>query len=113
MQDLQTAYDEYTANKDEQGARLQRAEEKAKDLEASIAAADFKVTKAEAALIEKEKEKQSVQSELDDLLMVFGDMEDKVGKYKERLQKLGETVSDGEEDEEGEEGDEDEDDGVD
>ncbi|CZR52065.1 related to transport protein USO1 [Phialocephala subalpina] len=107
VQDLQTAHDEYTANKAEQAARLQRAEEKAKDLEASIAAADFKVTKVEVSLAEKEQEKQSVQGELDDLLMVFGDLEDKVKEYKERLQALGESVSDGEEDDEVE-GEEDE-----
>jgi hypothetical protein len=31
-----------------------------------------------------EEEKQSVQNELDDLLMVFGDLEEKVAKYKVR-----------------------------
>ena len=36
------------------------------------------------------------QSELDDLLMVFGDLEDKTQKYKDRLKQLGEIVSDGE-----------------
>lgn len=30
--------------------------------------------------------------------MVFGDMEDKVKQYRDRLKALGETVSDGEED---------------
>jgi hypothetical protein len=44
-----------------------------------------------------EREKQTVQSELDDLLMVFGDLEDKVSKYKERLNALGESISDDEE----------------
>ncbi len=110
MQDLQTAHDEYLANKTEQAARLQRAEEKAKDLETSLTAADLKASKAETLLLEKDQEKQSVQGELDDLLMVFGDLEDKVKQYKERLQALGESVSDGEEDDEGEE---DEDEGVD
>jgi hypothetical protein len=49
-------------------------------------------------LAEKEKEKAAVQGELDDLLMVFGDLEDKVAKYKERLKGLGESVSDDEDD---------------
>lgn len=80
---------------------MQRAEEKAKDLEASITAANLKVAKVEASLAEKEQEKHSVQGELDDLLMVFGDLEDKVKEYKERLQTLGESVSDGEEDDGG------------
>lgn len=29
-----------------------------------------------------EDEKQTIQTELDDLLMVFGDLEEKVAKYK-------------------------------
>lgn len=100
MQDLQTAHEEYTTSKTDLSARLQRAEEKSKDLETRINAADLKVEKAESSLLEKEQEKQSVQGELDDLLMVFGDLEDKVKQYKERLQTLGESVSDGEEDDE-------------
>ena len=36
----------------------------------------------ERALAEKDSAKDAVQSELDDLLMVFGDLEDKVSKYK-------------------------------
>jgi septal ring factor EnvC (AmiA/AmiB activator) len=94
----------------EQGARLQRAEEKARDFEARSQAASKTAGKAESSLADKEKEKQTVQSELDDLLMVFGDLEDKVAKYKERLKALGESVSDGEDEEEEEE---EEDDGVD
>ena len=54
-------------------------------------------------------EKKAIQSELDDLLMVFGDLEEKSEKYKERLRALGESVSDGE-DEDNDETAEDEDD---
>ncbi|TVY85418.1 Intracellular protein transport protein USO1 [Lachnellula suecica] len=103
LQDLQTAHDEYTATKTEQSARLQRAEEKANEAEDRSQIATEKATKAESALAEKEKERADVQTELDDLLMVFGDLEDKVNKYKERLKGLGESVSDGEDDEEEEE----------
>lgn len=92
---------------------MRRAEEKARDLEARINTADLKVVKAEALLVEREQEKQSVQSELDDLLMVFGDLEDKVKQYKKRLQALGENVSDGEEEDDGEDEDGDEEDDVD
>ena len=35
-------------------------------------------------LKEKAKEKDATQTELDDLLMVFGDLEEKVEKYKVR-----------------------------
>ncbi len=86
----------------EQAARLQRAEEKAIDFERRSAAASAKAAKADSSLAEKEKEKQAVQSELDDLLMVFGDLEDKVTKYKQRLKALGENISDEEEEDEDE-----------
>ncbi|KAG9237074.1 p115 like vesicle tethering protein [Amylocarpus encephaloides] len=98
LQDLQTAHDEYTANKTEQAARLQRAEEKAKEAEDRSEKNNTRATKAESALSEKETEKQAVQSELDDLLLVFSDLEDKVTKYKNRLKALGENVSDREDD---------------
>jgi hypothetical protein len=42
--------------------------------------------------------------------MVFGDLEDKVTKYKNRLKDAGGNVTDEEEEEEGEDDDEDEDD---
>ncbi|RFU76120.1 intracellular transport [Trichoderma arundinaceum] len=56
-------------------------------------------TKTELALADKDKAKDAVQSELDDLLMVFGDLEEKLEKYKTRLRELGQVVSDGEDDE--------------
>jgi len=51
-----------------------------------------------------------VQGELDDLLMVFGDLEERCESYKEQLKALGENVSDAEDDEleEGEEQEEEE-----
>lgn len=36
----------------------------------------------ERALTEIDSSRDAVQSELDDLLMVFGDLEEKVSKYK-------------------------------
>lgn len=57
-------------------------------------------------MADKERERQAVQGELDDLLMVFEDLEEKAAGYKERLKELGGSVSDGEEEEE--EGEEDE-----
>ena len=40
--------------------------------------------------------------------MVFGDLEDKVRKYKGRLKELGENVSDGEDEEDDDDDEEDE-----
>lgn len=64
-----------------------------------------------AAKKEAEKEKddaKKARTELEDMLMVMSDIETKRDAYKERLQKLGEQVTD-EEDEGDEDGDEDED----
>ena len=103
---MKTANDEYTTNQKEQIARLERAEEKVREYQSNSEVASKRLKEAEEASINKEKEKQAVQGELDDLLMVFGDLEDKVTKYKDRLKELGENVSDGEDGEE-EEGDDD------
>jgi len=101
VQDLQTAHEEYTTNKKQQAARVQRAEEKAKEFEVRSDTANQRAKKAEESLAAKETERQAAKSELDDLLMVFGDLEEKSIKYKERLKALGEDVSDGEEADEG------------
>lgn len=37
---------------------------------------------AEASLSEKEEQRAAAQTELDDMLMVFGDVEEKAEKYK-------------------------------
>ena len=87
----------------EKDARLKRAEEKAKESEERASTAHGRIAKAEAALQEKETARHAAQSELDDLLMVFGDLEDKVAKYKERLKALGENVSDDEDEDDDEE----------
>lgn len=78
-----------------------------------VDAAHAKAEKAEKTVNEKEEEKQAVQTELDDLLMVFGDLEEKVSRYREKLKAAGETVTDAEDDEDDddqEDEDEDEDD---
>lgn len=74
-QDLQTAHEEYSSNRKALEARLARAEERASEAEARAA-------KAEESAKEKEDARASVQTELDDLLMVLGDMEEKRGKDK-------------------------------
>ncbi|KJK86957.1 hypothetical protein H633G_09202 [Metarhizium anisopliae BRIP 53284] len=59
-----------------------------------------KVERVEKTLSEESDAKRTAQTELDDLLIVFGDLEEKVARYKTRLRKLGEDVSEGEDDEE-------------
>ncbi|CAD0040642.1 unnamed protein product [Aureobasidium pullulans] len=59
--------------------------------------------------VEKEKEEATkARTELEDMLMVLADLEDKAKGYRERLRKAGEEVSD-EEDEDDDDDDEDED----
>ena len=78
-----------------------RAERHVQDMEARL----------EKALAELEQEKagrKDVQTELDDLLIVFGDLQAQRSADKKRLKELGEEVSDDED-----EGEEDEEDDVD
>jgi len=95
------------------------------------------MSQLEGQLKNNEADKQSVQSELDDLLMVYSDLEEKAKQYKvgfsagsgfgflcrrfpltimlnkqDRLRSLGETVSDGEDEDGDGDDDRDEDDGV-
>lgn len=62
----------------------------------------------EEKITARENEKESIQGELDDMLMVYADTEEKLNKYKERLKAKGESISDDEE-EEGDDEDDDED----
>ena len=77
VEDLQTAHEEYSSNTNALESRLERAEEKASDAEA-------RMQSALSALDEKEKARCSLQAELDDLLMVLGDLEEKRTRDKVR-----------------------------
>ncbi|KAF7890922.1 uncharacterized protein EAF01_010731 [Botrytis porri] len=83
-------------------SKLAKTEADLQGKETARQAVQNKVAKVEADLQDKETARQAAQSELDDLLMVFGDMEEKVTKYKERLKALGESVSDDEDDDDDE-----------
>jgi intracellular protein transport protein USO1 len=47
-------------------------------------------------LEESESRAQSVQSELDDLLLVLGELEEKQTRYKEKIKSLGGQITDDE-----------------
>ncbi|KAL8744380.1 MAG: hypothetical protein Q9190_003376 [Brigantiaea leucoxantha] len=104
VQDLQTAHEDWTSKLSALEARLQRAEDKAAD-------ADKRADRMQGEAKAKEAAREKVQTELDDLLMVLGDLEEKRGrdKVQERLKALGEQVSgsEDEEDDDGEDGEED------
>ena len=75
VQDLQTAHEDYTTKLSNLDARLKRAEDKAADAEARSASLRSDVDA-------KEEARKSAQSELDDLFIVLGDLEDKRAKDK-------------------------------
>lgn len=76
--------------------RLSVAERKSTDAESALTPAREKIAELESNLEDERNQKAAVQGELDDLLMVFEDVEDKVSRYKKKLRDLGEVVSDGE-----------------
>ncbi|EGC43651.1 conserved hypothetical protein [Histoplasma capsulatum var. duboisii H88] len=115
IQDLQTAHEEYSLKLSSLEARNQRAEDRAEEASERAAKAEEKLKTAKAALEaskielkEKEEARKAVQGELEDLLIVFSDLEMKRNQDKKRLKDLGEEVSEMEEGD-----DDDEDDGED
>lgn len=89
IMDLQTAHEEYASKESVLSARATRAEEKAEEVDDRLRTAEKRVEELEstfeeskAALEEKENARRDVQTELDDLLIVFGDLETKRSKDK-------------------------------
>ncbi|KAI1084361.1 p115 like vesicle tethering protein [Whalleya microplaca] len=105
-QELHAAREEFSSKLSAQEAKTKACEEECIALQKELSKKEEELQKVRSQLAEKEEQKSATQTELDDLLMVFGDVEEKVEKYKKRLVGLGEAVSDGEE----EDGDEDEED---
>ncbi|KAL9638229.1 MAG: hypothetical protein Q9164_001680 [Protoblastenia rupestris] len=93
VQDLQTAHEDYTSKTAALEARLQRAEDKSGD-------AEKRATQLQKVSDEKEDARRTAQTELDDMLMVLGDLEEKRARDKKRLKEHGEQLSDDEDDEE-------------
>ncbi|KAI1110133.1 p115 like vesicle tethering protein [Nemania sp. NC0429] len=109
-QELEAAREEHNAKLSAEASKLESAEKRATDLGKQLATKQEELSRVQAQLKDKEEQHSSTQTELDDLLMVFGDLEDKVEKYKKRLKDLGEAISDGEEEEDDDDDDEDDDD---
>jgi len=70
VQDLQTAHEDYSTKTASLESRLERAEDKAKD-------AEERATRIQGDLNSREDARKSAQTELDDMLMVLGDLEEK------------------------------------
>ncbi|KAK5261147.1 Vesicle-mediated ER to Golgi transport protein [Exophiala xenobiotica] len=104
-QDLQTAHEEYTSKEKDLEARLKRAESRLQDAETRAQQLHEEVDKEKAA-------RKDVQTELDDLLVVFGDLEAKRSADKQKLKDLGQEVSEDEDEEGDAEGDDESDNDV-
>ena len=74
-QDLHIAHEDYSTKISGLESRLQRAEDKANDAEA-------RVTRLQSEVDGKEKARKSAQTELDDMLMVLADLEEKRSRDK-------------------------------
>lgn len=118
LQDLQTAHDEYREKEAQLQEKVKRAEErleeavgKLHETQDIIKGLEGQVDTLKKELDKKESARKEVQTELDDLLIVFGDLEGKRAQDKKRLKDLGEAVSEGgdETDDEDEDDDEEED----
>ncbi len=75
VQDLQTAHEEYSTKLSDLEPRMQRAEDKARD-------AEDRATRMQGDVDAKEDARKTAQTELDDLLMVLGDLEEKRSRDK-------------------------------
>ncbi|CAG7924700.1 unnamed protein product [Penicillium olsonii] len=120
--DLETANEGTASQTSALEARAKEAEDKAKEAEAkakeaesharaaaeALKAVQEQLEKANADAKEKEEARQSAQSELEDLLIVFGDLEAKRTDDKKRLKELGEEVSEAEDEDDEDEDEDDE-----
>ncbi|KAK7398750.1 Vesicle-mediated ER to Golgi transport protein [Neonectria punicea] len=100
--------DEQRSQAQKAAMRTQTLEKELRDALVATKGSQAKTKELESKLAESIKAKETAQSELEDLLMVFGDLEEKVAKYKARLAELGEAVSDGEDDDDDEDDEEEE-----
>ncbi|KAI0545188.1 p115 like vesicle tethering protein [Xylaria curta] len=107
-QEVEAVREELNSKLSAEKSNLKSAEIRVTDLEKQLSTKQGELGEAQTRLREKEEQQSSTQAELDDLLMVFGDLEEKVEKYKKRLKDLGEAISDGEDDEEDDEDDDEE-----
>ncbi|KYK56043.1 Vesicle tethering p115-lik protein [Drechmeria coniospora] len=96
----------------EQVARGDEAAKLARQLESQIELAERKVAEmdgklkaAQSSASDAIESKDTTQGELDDLLIVFADLEEKVERYSARLRELGDPMTDGEDEGPGDEGD--------
>ncbi|KAK1639603.1 p115 like vesicle tethering protein [Colletotrichum phormii] len=106
-QEIQAIREQLEKKEHDQQSLATKANARVEQLEKNLRETRERVTQCDVTIKKAEEDRKATQNELDDLLMVFGDLEEKAAKYKAKLKELGEAVSDGEDDDEDEE-DEDE-----
>lgn len=96
IQDLQTAHEEYSTKLSAVEIRARRAEDELEEAKSETRTVKQELNKTQEDLRkrtseakEKEAARKDVQTELDDLLIVFGDLEAKRTQDKKRLKELG------------------------
>ena len=80
-----------------------------KDLEKKVQDSGKEQTALQVQLNAKEEARSAAQTELDDFMMILGDLEEKRRQDKAKLKELGASTSDDEDEEEGEDKEEDDD----
>jgi len=75
-------------------AKNEELEETVEDERTKVTLLEKEVSESEKAVKEKEEARTAAQTELDDLLLVLGELEDKRSRDKAKLKELGAEVSD-------------------
>jgi intracellular protein transport protein USO1 len=73
---------------------------RAESAETALKAAQAALENLKSQFEEAESKAKSIQGELDDLLLVLGEMEEKHARYKQKVKSLNGQLTDDEEDEE-------------
>ncbi|KAK1542739.1 hypothetical protein CPAR01_06126 [Colletotrichum paranaense] len=108
-QEIQAIREQLEKKEHDQENLATKANARVEQLEKNLREAQVRFTQHDVTIKKAQEDRKATQNELDDLLMVFGDLEEKAARYKAKLKELGEAVSDGEEDED-EDSEEEEDD---
>ncbi|KAH7384526.1 p115 like vesicle tethering protein [Pyrenochaeta sp. MPI-SDFR-AT-0127] len=107
---LKSENQELKTKAQDQTWKVKDAEEKLRKLQAGVDSKNKEIKELQGKVQRAEESEKEKQVEVDDLFVLFSDLEEKRSKDKKRLKALGEEVSDVEDDDdEEEEGDEDED----
>ncbi|KAK1459190.1 hypothetical protein CMEL01_02189 [Colletotrichum melonis] len=98
-QEIQAIREQLEKKEHDQENLATKANARVEQLEKNLREAQVRFTQHDVTIKKAQEDRKATQNELDDLLMVFGDLEEKAARYKAKLKELGEAVSDGEEDE--------------